>query len=754
MQNRLIAGLMAVLILSSCTSIFGDHRNSLASDSANVDYSAGATSAEIKFHRPGEAVDSTETLTWSPNNLSEYATIQFTILVHNLPNGNNIEEVDIIGSWISNGGQLFEQFRLELTSFSVIEGPNFSTITQNYSYPNSVWGGSYSIDAEIRFANGDLITTERTDFEFTSNSYYFGYANPTDVNYLCSCEKKRLSLTIKNTGEDETEFFYSVNLTQILEDVELEWSAASEDVSDGSIIAGDFINLDVKILVSDNIKTGALEIPIYVEVYFENDDGAQIYLARERILITAIILDEEVYPNVEIPFDEFDFKLSFLDGEQPRLPEGMNATLFSHGSESLLFEMSISNTGYYDRQIRIDNGNTRLDYRVLTDNYNISLAEFNTAREVVVSQTTNHYTIMIENLANIQHETVNLDISFNESSSTLISFAIGYQPIISEAVFSQSPSFDAELSTPITFNQKIQIDLSAYENYLFFNNHWSLICSMPHDISIYATAFDTECNNQGIEINYSKDAEQLSDFTISITISDNYPNETATIELTLRPIVIGKSSPLLHSMTIDIPIELTEQDPEDNDPVNNDENNNTDGNDSVDNTTEEDSNSTIDANTDTDGDGVIDTLDACPNTASGITVDEFGCQVIEQDINDEEDETTANPTDAEGNSEQKTDDAATQTDENNVVIYLIIGSIAVAIVGALLFLNSRGSANKTEPSTKTLQPIASLPTLPLPSMEPVVLQQWTDANGYSWRQMSDQSIMWWNGSDWIPYGKN
>ena len=48
-------------------------------------------------------------------------------------------------------------------------------------------------------------------------------------------------------------------------------------------------------------------------------------------------------------------------------------------------------------------------------------------------------------------------------------------------------------------------------------------------------------------------------------------------------------------MTIDIPIELTEQDPEDNDPVNNDENNNTDGNDSVDNTTEEDSNSTIDA---------------------------------------------------------------------------------------------------------------------------------------------------------------
>ena len=187
--------------------------------------------------------------------------------------------------------------------------------------------------------------------------------------------------------------------------------------------------------------------------------------------------------------------------------------------------------------------------------------------------------------------------------------------------------------------------------------------------------------------------------------------------------------------------------PNDDDTIDDNESSNTNNTDGANNTTEDDNNSTIDANTDTDGDGVIDTLDACPNTASGIIVDEFGCQVIEQDIDDGQDNMAANPTEAEGNSEQKTDDVATQTDENNVVNYLIIGSIAMAIVGALLFLNSRGSANQTEPSTKTLQPIASLPTLPLPSMEPVVLQQWTDANGYSWRQMSDQSIMWWNGSD-------
>ena len=28
------------------------------------------------------------------------------------------------------------------------------------------------------------------------------------------------------------------------------------------------------------------------------------------------------------------------------------------------------------------------------------------------------------------------------------------------------------------------------------------------------------------------------------------------------------------------------------------------------------------------------------------------------------------------------------------------------------------------------------------------VQQWTDESGYTWRQMSDESIQWWNGTDW------
>ena len=87
-------------------------------------------------------------------------------------------------------------------------------------------------------------------------------------------------------------------------------------------------------------------------------------------------------------------------------------------------------------------------------------------------------------------------------------------------------------------------------------------------------------------------------------------------------------------------------------------------------------------------------------------------------------------------------------------MYLVIGIIVAALVAGLVFVRIRSSGAKAIPAAKTMQPITPLPPIPLAPVEPVVLQQWTDANGYSWRQMSDQTIMWWNGSDWIPYGKN
>ena len=54
------------------------------------------------------------------------------------------------------------------------------------------------------------------------------------------------------------------------------------------------------------------------------------------------------------------------------------------------------------------------------------------------------------------------------------------------------------------------------------------------------------------------------------------------------------------------------------------------------------------------------------------------------------------------------------------------------------------------------QPVVSEPVYqqPLPVqpavVEPQVLQQWTDENGHTWRQMDNGTMLWWNGTDWQP----
>ena len=192
---------------------------------------------------------------------------------------------------------------------------------------------------------------------------------------------------------------------------------------------------------------------------------------------------------------------------------------------------------------------------------------------------------------------------------------------------------------------------------------------------------------------------------------------------------------------------------------NDDQNDDTQNNDSQDNNTDNSSDNTnntidpIDDNNqtnleiDVDNDGVLDTSDNCLDTKPGEAVDEFGCTILEQDTNDELQDN--------GNDQQEAEATSSKSEENNILLYVVLGLVIAAIVGGVLVIRSRKSSpqNNVMQSTSN-DPIMPLPAIPMPTLEPVVLQQWTDGNGYSWRQMSDQSIMWWNGSEWIPYGKN
>ena len=757
MQKKKIAGFMTALIISSCLLTFSPNNEFHAMRLIDKDYSPEGSNAEIKIHRPGEMINSTETLSWYPNNISDYSTIQFTVILHNGLLLDNIANINITGSWLTDDGLSIEQFNLEITQFSDDDLISPSRITRNYTYPNTVWAGNYSLTTEITQKDGMVLSIERSDLKFIKFGYLLSYNKNTSDTYLCSCDRNIIPLKLTNTGADNKMFTYSLDLN--LSSFNLEWVSDSSGNSSGELIAGESVNLYLSVeLNTDFIHDEYYDIPIYLEIEYEGDRGQRIFLSQQPIYVKTTVLEDGVSPYVDFSFANTNYKATFFDTLSPLENLLSNTTVFSYGQDFILFKVSLANLGYYNRDLRIEADNPHFNYTVLYNQGNYSLSHINDNQIKVDMLEHVDFDILVGNISNHGGETVTFDFIFDDSISTLASFTIAPKPVVTEDVLITTTSYDSPLSLPINYQQTVQINLTDYLKYVTFDNRWLLECNYPMGVLLTDSLSGDEYNNQGIVIELEDIIQSLLNsqsplnFEFTIEIAEEFSSNIALIEFNLIPIIPGLDMTPWHNTSITVLIDAATNET-DGAVINDDEvGNNTDttDNDATNNTTGGDNNSTVD----NDSDGVIDSLDACPNTASGVTVDEFGCQVIEQDLDDGQDDVTDNSTSSEGSSIQETDTVATQTDENNVVKYLIIGSIAMAIVGALLFLNSRRSGRQTEPSTKTVQPIMPPPALPMPSMETVVLQQWTDANGYSWRQMSDQSIMWWNGSDWIHYGKN
>ena len=58
------------------------------------------------------------------------------------------------------------------------------------------------------------------------------------------------------------------------------------------------------------------------------------------------------------------------------------------------------------------------------------------------------------------------------------------------------------------------------------------------------------------------------------------------------------------------------------------------------------------------------------------------------------------------------------------------------------------SNENNEPTVTEVQSLEVILT-EVQSLE--VIQQWTDDTGFTWRKMSDESMQWWNGTEWIEH---
>ena len=114
------------------------------------------------------------------------------------------------------------------------------------------------------------------------------------------------------------------------------------------------------------------------------------------------------------------------------------------------------------------------------------------------------------------------------------------------------------------------------------------------------------------------------------------------------------------------------------------------------------------------------------------------------------------------NENSESDDSTdSQSSDTDSWIYVSIALVVVSLISIIIIRRKVSSENKNivEVKDKTIVEI-NPPIMPALQLELgtdeqlTVLHQWTDNNGYTWKQMSDRSMFWWNGQEWVPVNYN
>ena len=162
---------------------------------------------------------------------------------------------------------------------------------------------------------------------------------------------------------------------------------------------------------------------------------------------------------------------------------------------------------------------------------------------------------------------------------------------------------------------------------------------------------------------------------------------------------------------------------------------------------------------DDDGDGVGNNADVFPTDASE-SADSDGDGAGDNADAFPDDATETLDTDGDGvgdNAQLIAENLAAEEKAAQKQMFTIIGVVVLIFgaVSAVLFLRRGNDSTDEEmkefaslPVQPQITPVQQTYQQPVAAAEPVVLRQWTDEAGYTWRKMDDGSNYWWTGNEW------
>ena len=681
------------------------------------------TELTVKIHKPGADFSDDQKLIWSPNNISDHREMQISLHAANYNELNPISMLNLKWIYLDNNLNITYS-EVNTTDYTTNSTNNGIIVTLFFTYDEETWGGNYTLVVRLNLTDGTSLSGSSEEVTFKEQDFFIIMNRNLGDNFVCSCSQSKFSLTILNSGSSESFFTLSIGNSYVEYkpfSIELYDAVNGQDeviVEMIQLSGGESYSVIVNFVPnSDLLPNRNYTIrPVQINITYEADNDEEFELYDDIPSFRLFSLPEYSYPKATVLLNDFNYERMFQTNS---FNSDFNETIYTLGADYLLLEYDIINEGYSNSKVNLSSSIESSEIKILYDNLNLTLTEFNDMANIIEQNSEITFQVFLNVDPMVENLLFELDITFGGSYITNTAITLSYSPLNGNNIVSIQDNIVVFDSVDEVKVIPLKIDTLFLDNLTYFENKWSLLCTDFDGIMIGIIGLQYPCD--GDETNLPVNLN--STYDIEISLENWETTQPVEIKITLYHNPIFPMSNISQSVSISVKLNM----PEDNETGDNE----TEDNDTIIDEDERD--------LDIDNDGVLDSQDNCLNTKPDVIVDMFGCEVIVQDTDDDT---------------ENSDEIAVKSEESDFLSYAILSLLGIIAIVSLQFYRLKKPKHEEYLSITQQEHTTPLNSTPYQALEPVVLQQWTDANGYSWRQMSDQTIMWWNGTDWIPYGKN
>jgi len=725
-------------------------------DSTSLDhneplFNSQNVTTEVRIHDINSESNDSETLIWYPNTPSNERIFQFTIMIDGITDPEDIDYCNLTMTWQYNVSSDNHLISVSLNKNNFVENEDGLILTYQYPYANNIFFGNYFISLDTIDTYGNNYSFSHQGIEVLERGYSISIIDnlPEDKLIFANGKLTELEFEIINIGVSYSNFDFLLTFET---EMTAGWSDPllyNDNLS--SIWGGDSASISVSFDAPlDLISEPPPENLIFnLLISYEDDEGEIIELLNDSLTFNSIVVPEYSIPVISLFTDENRTELISDSLSTEPLDNSVSTT----NGESIILFGNLTNYGFetssFEMEIETIDSLNLWNISVFIDNKEVIPNQESVYSLATSLQPLENTSFRIEfNVSNSSFDFQDVSIKLTETtnlqdSETLLTF-INYQinnPILFQNVTEQNSTLSiGDILQNNSFEVEVLFGLNSYFFTSGFENQWILDVEMSNQIANLNSQniFAYVVQNQTEELPIQFSINNKLPYNLIVALNEEIEIGNYSIDLSLTQLSSDEDNSLYFSKQINFNVLENSSLSVDNESQGYNSTNNTQSNNSTNNS----QNNSV--NNDT-------------NLTNNTSVDDGNETLVDNNSTDISNPPQDNSTIIQ-NIDYDTNDSTKSNNDNSkswifmIIIIVVVGSIMVFIIQKRRRNNSIQTTSKEPININPILPQPIIQDLPLNQV--TILRQWTDANGYTWRQMSDRSVLWWNGHDWVPVNQN